>query len=111
MQNTATRSQLPFVVTAQDMQKAFASLAKPHWPNNLAAAMQHAVYSRCITGMAREVARERHRLDVTLSVLNAMAPTPPRRVVPPAPLPRYLGWVQQAGRAFDIRKAQANDKD
>lgn len=98
---TTPHKPAPAEPTPEQLVMAYRHLARPGWPDTLAAALAHPTYGVCLRGLARQLNRA-----------PACVPAPVRRStawVPPTPTaPRQ---ATQPARRFDARRAAANAFD
>lgn len=108
-------------LTDEQLRMALRHLWRPGWPEDLQAVLAHPVRGPCVRGLARSLGRAAPTVGTPPQRQgNALAWVPPTPQVPPRPQrlrtgpgsdsPDTLGaWPRR--RAFDARRAAANDFD
>ena len=81
---------------------AFRQQRRPHWPADMPAALEHAVYGPAIRGLARYLSRQQPVQPAHVQRTSVRRFTAP---VPPTPTQAPIR------RRFDAKRAAANDKE
>lgn len=111
-------------LTEEQLRLAMRHLWRPGWPDDMAAVLKDPQRGPCVRGLARQFLRERPPVAAprlsSLPPPHACPPVPPTPTAPPpsnrhrrgpaVDSPDTLGaWPRR--RAFDARRAAANDFD
>lgn len=98
--------------TAEQLRLAWRHLARPGWPDTLAAALQHPTYGVCIRGLARQLGRAQPCVPAPVRHSGAYVPPTPTapRTTTSAAQALAARLARSAG-THDPRRLAAGDRD
>lgn len=94
-------------VTPEQLHLAFRQLRRPHWPDDLDAALADRVYGPCIRGLAHRLGRRQLGTPPTSAPPRAALPDPNQR--DPHAAARIAARRRLPHLTHDPRRAAAND--